>query len=73
VTRKSDEERAGAKLHGKRADTQIVFDPPNAPHAKLCGQGPRAEARAARRLPRMTFGDRVANCNRPDAVTLATR
>jgi hypothetical protein len=29
--------------------------PPNGSHAKLCGQGPRAEAAAARRLPRMTF------------------
>jgi len=28
---------------------------PNGCHAKLCGQGPRAEAGAARRLPRMTF------------------
>jgi hypothetical protein len=28
---------------------------PNGSHAKLRGQGPRAEAEAARRLPRMTF------------------
>jgi hypothetical protein len=30
---------------------------PNGSHAKLCGQGPRAEAGAARRLPRMTFDE----------------
>jgi hypothetical protein len=30
---------------------------PNVSHAKLCGRGPRAEPRAARRLPRMTFGE----------------
>jgi hypothetical protein len=29
----------------------------NGSHAKLCGQGPRAEARAARRLPRTTFAE----------------
>jgi hypothetical protein len=29
----------------------------NGSHAKLCGQGPRAEAEAARRLPRMTFAE----------------
>ena len=33
----------------------VTFRRPNGSHAKLCGQGPRAEARAARRLSRMTF------------------
>jgi hypothetical protein len=37
------------------APERTVIRPPNGSHAKLCGQGPRAEARAARRLPRMTF------------------
>jgi hypothetical protein len=44
---------------------------PNGSHAKLCGQGPRAEAGAARRLPRMTFEEPRGECNRRDAVTLA--
>jgi hypothetical protein len=33
----------------------VTFGPPNGTHAKLCGQGPRADGEAARRLPRMTF------------------
>ena len=41
------------------------------PWCKLHGQGPRAEARAARRLPPMSCEQRVAKCKRRDAVTLA--
>ena len=33
----------------------VCLRAPNGSHAKLCGHGPRAEAEAARRLPRMTF------------------
>src|SRR5687768_7694213 len=33
------------------------FRAPNGSHAKLRGQGPRADASAARRLPRMTFDE----------------
>ena len=33
----------------------VISCPANVSHAKLCGQGPRAGAEAARRLPRMTF------------------
>jgi hypothetical protein len=38
----------------------------NGPHAKLCGQGPRAEAAAACRLPRAR-ADANAICNLHDA------
>jgi hypothetical protein len=41
-------------FHGKRADTKSVIRAPNVAHDKLCGQGPRAEAGAARRLPRLS-------------------
>jgi hypothetical protein len=40
--------------HGSFGNDSAVA-PPNGSHAKLCGQGPRAEADAARRLPRMMF------------------
>ena len=43
---------------------------PNGPHAKLRGQGPRAEAEAARRLPARRCGQRLPICNRRDAVKL---
>jgi hypothetical protein len=33
----------------------ITLGPPNGPHVKLRGRGPRAEVGAARRLPPMTF------------------
>jgi hypothetical protein len=33
------------------------FAPPNGPDAKLRDRGPRAEVRAARRLPPMTFAE----------------
>jgi hypothetical protein len=32
-----------------------LMRPANGSNDKLCGQGPLAEAEAARRLPRMTF------------------
>jgi hypothetical protein len=44
---------------------------PNGADAKLRGRGPRAEVCAARRLPPMTFANRVAICNRRDATALA--
>jgi hypothetical protein len=39
------------------SDLRLSPGRPNGSHAKLCGRGPRAEAGAARRLPRMTFGE----------------
>jgi hypothetical protein len=36
-------------------DSEAVIRPPNGPHAKLRGQGPRAEAGAARRSPHLTM------------------
>jgi hypothetical protein len=47
--------------------------PANGLHAKLCGRGPRAEAGAARRLPRITFAEPSGVCDRRDAVTLAMK
>jgi hypothetical protein len=35
------------------------FRPPNGPHAKLCGQGPRAESAAACRLPRIPLDSEI--------------
>jgi hypothetical protein len=49
------------------------FRRPNGTHAKLCGQGPRAEAEAARRLPARSCMQRPPNCNRRDALTLAMK
>ena len=43
----------------------------NGSHAKLCGQGPRAEAKAARPLPARSCMQRLPNCNGRDAFTLA--
>ena len=48
--------RAGASASAADAERSCLRRP-NGSHAKLCGQGPRAEAEAARRLPRMTFGE----------------
>ena len=50
------DERAGMRSLMENVPlAQRVIRPANGSHAKLCGQGPRAEAGAARRLPRMTF------------------
>ena len=51
----------------------VVSGAANGSHAKLRGQGPRAEARAVRRLPPRSCTQRLANCNRRDAVTLAKK
>ena len=51
--------------------TRTVSHPANGSHAKLRGQGPRDEIRAARRLPARSCMRRLPNCNRRDAVTLA--
>jgi hypothetical protein len=40
---------------------------PNVPHAKLCGQGPRAEAAAACGLPRARAQTQHVICNLHDA------
>jgi hypothetical protein len=47
--------------------SQTMIRAPNGTHAKLCGQGPRAEAAAACRLPRIPLGQRHAICNLHDA------
>ena len=44
------------------------FPPGQRLSPKLHGQGPRAEARAARRLPARSCMQRLPNCNRRDAV-----
>jgi hypothetical protein len=56
-----------AEFRGKHAATQMWFGRPNVPHAKLCGQGPRAEARAARRLPRSRRSAAREDVGRRDA------
>lgn len=40
------------KLHGKRADEQIVINPANLSLSR--GEAPQATGRAARRLPQLT-------------------
>ena len=62
---------AAAQVQFATSEVAVNGDPPNGSHAKLCGQGPRAEAEAARRLPARSWAQRLANCNRRDAVMLA--
>jgi len=53
VRRRTVSRRSSARTRCREWDLRA----PNGIHAKLCGHGPRAEADAARRLPRMTFGE----------------
>jgi hypothetical protein len=49
--------RIGSASFLRNGTDRSVSGRANGIHAKLCGQGPRAEAEAARRLPPMTFGE----------------
>jgi hypothetical protein len=53
------------------AGLALPVGPANVSHDKLCGRGLRAEARAARRLPRARPKRQYAICNRRHAVALA--
>jgi hypothetical protein len=56
-----------AEPHGDRASAGRLIRPANGTHAKLCGQGPRAEAAAACGLPRIPLDSdtRSATCMTP--------
>jgi hypothetical protein len=47
---------------------ELWIRPPNGTHAKLCGQGPRADAVAAGRLPRARAQTQHAICNLHDVA-----
>jgi hypothetical protein len=58
--------RGAGECNAKRGLQHVgneAFRPPNGTHAKLCGQGPRAEAAAACRLPRARAQTQHAICN----------
>jgi hypothetical protein len=59
--------RADGLLEAQRPFGPCFLRRPNGTHAKLCGQGPRAEAVAARRLPRARAQTQEAICNLHDA------
>jgi hypothetical protein len=71
VTRRKDDTR----MAGVRAEAaaRVKRRPPNGSHAKLCGQGPRAEAERGAPVAAIELKQRDANCNRRDAVMLAMR
>ena len=62
----------GAQIENKRLEVNR-HRAHNGTHAKLCGQGPRAETDSARRLPPRSCEQRLANCNRRDAAALAMK